>query len=227
MRRLCTSKHHMGPRWMTGVFFHANGWDECKEQPIRLQSHCQACQRIEVRIRNGRDRRGIKFNPQRKLTKDQSAARRRRRHHARQRAKRHGDPLIPIAPFSRYLKGRIAIEGMSSLARTAGLDSSYLVRMANEIYMDSKSGRCERRLEIRLSELDELAIRLSADLNLIYDFDQIKRLDGKIPRVYPTAAERRAKQRAASSQPSAKQSEVPDVIGQYRRRRRARKPRAA
>ena len=227
MRRLCTSKHHKGQRWMRGVFFHANGWDECKEQPVRLQSHCQACQRIATRIRNGRDRRGIKFNPQRKLTKDQSAWRRRRRHSARQRAKRKGDVSLPLAPFSKYLKGRIASEGIASVARTANLDASHLSRLSNQVYMDSKSGRCERKLDILLSELDELAVRLGADLNLIYDFDQIKTLDGKVPRAYPTASKRRSKQRSSSASSVAKQNEAPDVIGAYRRRRRARKPRAA
>jgi hypothetical protein len=212
---------------MTGVFFHASGWDENKQHPIRLQSHCQACQRIETRIRNGRDRRGIKFNSQRTLTKQQSLARRRRRHAARQRAKRNGNPFIPLSPFSEYLRGRIDLEGAAELARVTGLDASYLVRLSNQVYMDSKSGRCERRLEILLSDLDELAVRLGVDLNVIYDFSSIRRLDGRVPRVYPTRAQRRAKARHRLSESARKPSDVPDVIGEYRRRRRARKPRTA
>ena len=53
-RKLCTSPHHRGARWLPAVYFHVYRWtDESKTAPRRLQSWCQTCQRIGMRLKNG------------------------------------------------------------------------------------------------------------------------------------------------------------------------------
>jgi hypothetical protein len=46
---------------MLAIYFFPSGWDEDGISPKRLQSRCQACQRIEARIRQGIRRRGRPF----------------------------------------------------------------------------------------------------------------------------------------------------------------------
>lgn len=223
MKRLCTSPHHAGPRWIHGIYFHASGWNEDGSAPVRLQSRCQTCMRIEQRIRKGRKKRGLKFNPQRKLSKSVSDRRRRLRHNRRQNAKRKGDPLLPLKPFAVFLRERIARDGGRAVARQAGVDEATLRRMSNQVYAPSNqhgNGRVERWLDIPLSTLDDMAMRLDVDLNLIYDFDSLRGLDGQTPRRYPT------KDMRDNGRYVTKPSE-PISEEDYRRRRRARRRRKA
>jgi hypothetical protein len=46
-------------------YFYANGWDEEKIVPRRLQTRCITCQRIESRIRLGIKKRGVSFEAHR------------------------------------------------------------------------------------------------------------------------------------------------------------------
>ena len=225
MKRLCRSPHHAGPRWIHGIYFHASGWNEDGSAPVRLQSRCQACMRIEQRIRKGRKKRGIKFNPQRKMTKSQDARRKRQRYNRRQNAKRKGDPVLPLKPFAAFLRNRIARDGMAEVSRQAGVDEAILRRMAHEVHPPNNSqngrpGRVDKWLDIPLSRLDNMAVRLDVDLNLLYDFDSLKALDGNVPRQYPTKYMRAAGRYV--THPSEPISEE-----DYRRRRRARRRREA
>lgn len=68
-RKICTSPHHKGPRWLPLVYFNASEWFEGKEFLKRAQPYCQACQRIDVRIRQGVKRTGKPFNPRKERGK--------------------------------------------------------------------------------------------------------------------------------------------------------------
>jgi hypothetical protein len=53
-RKVCSSPHHRGARWLPAVYFHVYAWtDESKSIPRRLQSWCQTCQRLHTRLRDG------------------------------------------------------------------------------------------------------------------------------------------------------------------------------
>lgn len=53
-RRCCTSVHHQGPRWLPVIYFAVSEWtDFMRTTPKRYQAHCQTCQRIATRVRNG------------------------------------------------------------------------------------------------------------------------------------------------------------------------------
>ena len=53
-RRLCTSPHHRGPRWLPITYFAVALWqDNQKTIPKRLMSHCKTCQNLSIRERKG------------------------------------------------------------------------------------------------------------------------------------------------------------------------------
>lgn len=89
-RRLCTSPHHRGPRWISHIEFHVKLWGDPEKTWIaQYQSVCRTCTRIHNRAavakRKGRDK---PFNPWRpRQTPEQ------RREAARARyARRRRDP---------------------------------------------------------------------------------------------------------------------------------------
>jgi hypothetical protein len=55
-RRICTSPHHTGQRWLPIIYFNVSEWhDVQRTKPKRIAAHCQTCQRIANRLRNGHE----------------------------------------------------------------------------------------------------------------------------------------------------------------------------
>lgn len=59
-RKLCTSPHHLGPRWLLSIEFSVKVWGDIEGTWVaQLQSECKACQRLRARrrkaIASGRD----------------------------------------------------------------------------------------------------------------------------------------------------------------------------
>lgn len=68
-RRHCTGPNHQGCRFLPVSYFYVAEWvDEAKTIPKRLQAHCQTCQKIDGRVRQGIQRRGKPYG-QRKPSK--------------------------------------------------------------------------------------------------------------------------------------------------------------
>lgn len=69
-RRLCTSPHHRGPRWLPIVYFHVAEWaDESKTIPRRIQAHCKTCQNENQRLSKGHKPRGESTTGYKRRTK--------------------------------------------------------------------------------------------------------------------------------------------------------------
>jgi len=77
--RLCGSKHHQGPRWVSILNFHARDRDD-EGNAIAYQYVCMACDRIEQRHAAGIRRRGKTYEPLRRATREDRNARRRQYH---------------------------------------------------------------------------------------------------------------------------------------------------
>jgi hypothetical protein len=177
-------------RWLLCcLHFHVAERDSDGE-PKRLQSWCKSCQREASRIRNGRRRRGYRYNKQRTLTKEQRRKRRNLRHRRWKTSLRHGDPLLPIDPLVKFLRRLIAEEGLFSLAAHSGLDQRFLDKIAHGIVVN-KNGRIERQRRIRLSVAERILDATETNLTYVWDPDLYPWLyTDKRPRPYPTVAMR-------------------------------------
>lgn len=84
--RWCTSKWHVGPRWLSWTCFHVKVWgDEEKDWPAQLQSWCIGCGRIASRRRSA-VRRGVELEegwrgaPRAAMSEGERLARKRERY---------------------------------------------------------------------------------------------------------------------------------------------------
>lgn len=77
-RRICTSKHHLGPRWLPITYFYPKTRVNSPTlTPITFQSWCMTCQRIENREARGFQPRKLRMSPEeRKKRKNESHHRR-------------------------------------------------------------------------------------------------------------------------------------------------------
>lgn len=161
--------------------------------PVRVGSWCKQCNREAVRVRNGRRRRGARYNPQRKLTPEQSRKRRNDRHKRRKTAQRKGDPLVPLWPLAAWLKERVAESNKRRIALRADIDDSELERLLNQVVINGKTGRIERQMDIYLSKVERILIRFEEPLLSVYPDDLFPWLyEGRRPRKRPRKARRAA-----------------------------------
>jgi len=176
MRRICTSPYHRGSRWLLANYFHAKGWNSDKTAPIRVQSRCMACMRIEQRIKKGVKKNGVPYQAaqldgsrryySRKLYKLDKNKRRRRRY------KDYRDPRLPIEPFQLWLYTRVMENSISGVASNAGVSQKRVSTLLAGTY--KKNDQTYQMKHIRFSTIERFMSSFSDPVTLIYDPELIE-----------------------------------------------------
>lgn len=153
----------------------------------RLQAWCNECKRKQNRRTKGIQRRGVPYEAQRHSTPEQRRARRRARHRARQDSRRRHDPLVPIGPFSAWLKELVNKYGIVRVCREACIGHTRLKSFLGEVV--KVNGRYEKLTDVKLSLVDDMLIEFDEPLTIVYPPDNYPWLYyDYIPRRYPLRA---------------------------------------
>lgn len=171
---------------LTCLHFHAAERDE-DGAVLRLQSWCNGCKRKSTRRKTGIRRRGVPYEPRRTLTHAQRLERRRARQRARQASRRKQDPLVPIGPFSAWLRELVNKWGMERVCREGRIGHVRLKSLMGG-YVKS-DGRYEKLTDVELSFVDDMLIEFDEPMTLVYDPDIYPWLYvDHVPRRYPHRA---------------------------------------
>lgn len=144
-----------------------------------------------------------------------------------------GDPLIPVKPFSKFLKELIENESVSAMAARVGRDEAWLRRTAAQV--QTGGGRVYKLIDIRVSTVEDVLFKLGYSIYEVYDWDD-PALSTHVPRA-PNGMGSRFGRRSAdpafdkdwddfdSLMKTASEiaKGVPDLIGEYERRYALRK----
>jgi DNA-binding protein HU-beta len=140
---------------------------------VRLQSQCNGCVRERTRVRVGRLRRGVAYNPRRPaMSRDKANWKRRSRMGRIRGAIGEGDPLLPIGPLRHWLNEQIMTNGIAGVARQMDADPEYLTRIWRGVYWNTSAKRWGRQHYVRLSLVDRWVTLFGGHLDDLYTYEE-------------------------------------------------------